>query len=123
MGAWPFLCIRKRYLQLASRHHSLDLSEVKDVTDLLIAFENVNSVVISMELRAVSGEAGPDTVVAAFAWSRKADDTEAMLLASVSVRCSATNLRHFRAVVTHVLYLLDFRLALNEFDSAEKKKA
>lgn len=108
---------------MASRHHSLDLSEVMDVTDLLLAFELQNQVSIKLSMMTYSGSKGPDMVVTGEAWENKVKCGEVKQLASVSVRCSATNLKHFKAVVTHVLYALDFRIALNEFESVETKRA
>jgi len=108
---------------LASRHHSLDLSELMDVTQLLCAFEEHNSVRIHLVVETLNTSKGPCLVVGAYAWDRPAEEPGARCLASVSVRCLDLNLRHWNAALTHVLYALDFQLALNEFDALEKPKA
>lgn len=96
---------------MGSRHHSLDYSEVKDVTQLVQDFQELNGVHVRMELEVVQFGRGPQLQVTAEAWESRHPSTGAPLLASASVGCSATNLKHLRDVVTHVLYMLDGRLA------------
>jgi len=108
---------------LASRHHSLDLSELMDVTQLLCAFEEHNSVRIHLVIETLNSSKGPSLVVGAYAWDRSPGEPGASCLASVSVRCSDLNLRHWNAALTHVLYKLDFQLVLNEFEKVPGKIA
>jgi hypothetical protein len=44
-------------------------------------------------------------------------------LASVNFKCSALNLKTLMAALTHAMYALDFKLAENEFRSAEINRA
>jgi len=109
--------------QLASRHHSLDLSELADVTDLMHAFEAQNSV--KLELRCGTSIHGktPTLGLVLLANSLPTIEQAASVLASVSVTCSATGLKSWNAVLTHALYALDFQLAQHEFDNVAVKKA
>lgn len=108
---------------MGSRHHSLQMTEVADVRDTLQAFEENNNVKleIRMSLSVLNGT--PDVQITAIAHERGVEIGDRPPLASVSVKCSAMNLKHWKAVHTHVLYALDFQLALNEFESVPAKKA
>jgi len=102
---------------LGSRHHSLDLSELMDVTDLLRAFEQQNTVRISLRFGVVEHQRAPTLGLVGEAWAKGGESMEARPLASVSVICSDLGLKTWNAVLTQVLYMLDFQLALNEFES------
>lgn len=103
---------------MASRHHSLDYSEVKDVTQLLQDFEEHNQVVLDVGLHLEVTKKGPGIVMSAEAYTKDVERPGAPLLASVSVRCLDMNLKHWGAAITHLLYVLDAQLALNEMLSA-----
>jgi hypothetical protein len=92
------------------------MSEIGDVTDLLWAFERHNhcSVQMRTETELVNGKVELKITMAA--WDVNLERSEASLWGLVSVRCSTTNLRTFRDAVTHVLYALDLKLVLREFD-------
>jgi len=108
---------------LARRHHSLDLSELADVTDLVGAFQDQNRVKVYFRFNVGKIGVAPEVFLTAECWGVDQETTEVPPLASVSVKCSALNLRAWNAVLTHVLYALDFQLALNEFGSVETKRA
>jgi len=108
---------------LASRHHSLDLSELADVTELLVGFEKHNNVRLSLRVSAVTRGKSPALVIVAEAWPTVDEQAVHGPLALVNVNCSDLNLKHWNAVLTHVLYALDFQLALNEYGSVEQKRA
>jgi hypothetical protein len=108
---------------LGSRHHSLQMTEVADVRDTWQAFELQNRVKLEIRTELVSRSGIPDLVLTAIAHEEGLEIGEAKVLASVSVRCSATNLRHWKDAHTHVLYALDFKLALNELEGVAVKKA
>lgn len=105
---------------MASRHHSLNLSEVGDVTDLLWGFETHNHCNVQLRVETVVERGKLDLVITAAAWDINQGRSEASLWACVSVKCSATNLRTFRDAVTHALYGLDLKLVLREFDAKTK---
>lgn len=105
---------------LASRHHSLNLSEVGDVKDLLWGFEQHNHCSVQLRTETVVEDGRLDLLMTIAAWSISESRSEATLWACVSVKCSAMNLRTFRDAVTHVLYALDLRLVLREFDGKTK---
>ena len=107
---------------MASRHHSLDYSEVRDVTQLLEDFEQHNSIRITLTVETLHTSAGPTIALGAIAYDRENDNGEAKPLAYVSVKCSALNLRRWTAAITHVLYVLDAQLARNEMSPGVKNK-
>lgn len=108
---------------MASRHHSLNMSEWADVTDLLQAFEMHNEVKLKVSIAHLSTPKGPDLAVVVEATGKSRKFGEVTQLALVSVKCSALRLNSLMSVITHALYALDFQLALNEFGVAETKKA
>jgi hypothetical protein len=97
------------------------MSEIGDVIDLLEAFEKHNGCQIQLRLTVEKTTKGPDLRVTAAAWEAGIDRSAAKLWALVSVKCSATNLRTLRDAAIHVMYALDLKLVLREFD--EKTKA
>jgi len=99
------------------------MTEVADCVDMLCGFEEHNSCRITVEVSTEKTRTTRTLVLTASAWSAVPENTEAPLLASVSVRCSAMNLRAWNSALTHVMYALDFQLALLELGHAEPKKA
>jgi hypothetical protein len=99
------------------------MSELADVRDILIAFEEHNRAKVTLTMELVWGAEGPDICVEIAAHDREKGIGEAPSLASVRLKCSALNLKHVTGVVIHALYALDFQLALNELASVEPQKA
>jgi hypothetical protein len=110
-------------LPLASKHFSLNMSELGDVTDLLHAFEQQNNVKLHCRFGVELVSKNPTIGLTMLAYGVGHSDTVQPPLASVSVICSALNLKTWNAALTHALYALDFQLALNEFESKAPKKA
>lgn len=108
---------------MASRHHSLNLSEVADVTDLISSFEQHNEVRIEVRMSVVMTTSGPDLQITTVAHDKKKEIGEAAPLASTSAICSATNLKTVMGVLTHAMYTLDFQLVVNELAYQPPKKA
>jgi len=108
---------------LASRHHSLEMTELADLRDVLVAFEVQNNVTIHFRFGLMRVGKAPDISLTAEAFQRGVEVGDQASLASVNVVCSALNLKAWNAVLIHVLYALDFQLAVNEFDHASKKRA
>jgi|SRR5882672_9110855 len=94
-----------------------------DVTDLVAGFEAHNHVRISFRFGMAHVSKGPSLSVTAEAWEMDEDAPGAQPLASVSVICSAMNLKSWNAVLTHVMYALDFQLALNDLETKAPQKA
>jgi len=92
------------------------MSEVGDVTDLLWGFEQHNHCNVQLRVETIVENGKLDLQMTMAAWSISEARSEASLWACVSVKCSAMNLRTFRDAVTHVLYALDLKLVLREFD-------
>ncbi len=105
---------------MASRHYSLNMSEVGDVIDLLWGFEKHNSVNVQLRTETVFQNGRPELVMTMAAWPIDKARSEVWPSALVSVNCSTMNLRTFRDAVTHVLYALDLKLVLDEFDGKTK---
>lgn len=108
---------------MASRHHSLQMGEVADILELMADFERHNSVRLETRIGLCRLVTKQDICVTMLAHQQGEEVGEVPPLASVSVSCLSTNLRNLRDVVIHALYALDLRLALNEFESAERKEA
>lgn len=114
---------QKGVTSLASRHHSLDLSELADVMDIVRAFEEHNSAQTFFRFNVGMVGKRPELFLTAACWGKDQETTVVPSSASVSVKCSDLNLKTWNAALTHVLYALDFQLALNEFESVERKRA
>lgn len=99
------------------------MTEVADVVDTWQAFELHNKVALVMRMELEMSGKVPTLCILLEAHETKEKIGVVPLLASVSVRCSDMNLKHFKDALTHVLYALDFKLALSELDSANNKKA
>lgn len=92
------------------------MSEVGDVTDLLWGFEKHNQCSLQLRVETVVEDGKLDLCLTLAAWDVNVSRSEAALWGCVSVRCSAMNLRTFRDAITHVLYALDLKLVLREWD-------
>lgn len=108
---------------MGSRHHSLDMSELKDVVDMLHGFEQHNKCRLEIRLQPTNEGRSPDLRLWLTAWPLGAEVPDLPSLGSVSVTCLAMNLRHWNAVLIHAMYALDFQLAVNELVAVEPKKA
>ncbi len=99
------------------------MSEVADLTDMVAGFEVHNTCVLEMRIMMATGVKLPDLQLTLLAWPKEGKSTEVKPLASVSVKCSATNLKTWNSALIHAMYALDFQLALNELGHAEPKKS
>lgn len=94
-----------------------------DVIDLVEAFQVHNQVKLWFRFNVGVTAGVPDLYLTAEATEQDGTLGDRPTLASVSVRCSALNLRNWNAALTHAMYALDFQLALNELEKAEPKRA
>jgi len=108
---------------VALRHHSLRMSEVGDVTDFLYQFERQNRARLEVRLSTLVTGKEVDLGIVMLAHDTEKEIGEAPPLASVSLKCSAMNLKTLSAALLAALYALDFQLGVNEFDKVLKKKA
>lgn len=95
--------------------------DTEDVTVTLHAFEHINQVRVNIRLTTKTEGRNSDLTILAECWEKQPLIGEAKFLASVSATCLALNLRTLDAAVIHVLYLLDGKLAEEEFANAAKK--
>lgn len=99
------------------------MTELADVRDLMIGFESHNQVTLECRFSVVWRQLKPDVVLTVLAHDHTKEIGEVPPLASVSVRCSAMNLRTWNAVLTHAMYALDFQIALHELSDPAAQKA
>jgi hypothetical protein len=92
----------------------LDYSEVKDVTQLVQDFEEHNAVCVVIGFYVVVKDKAPRIVMIAEAFTPATADAARVSLASVELDTFAMNLKHWGAAVTHLLYVLDAKLAWRE---------
>jgi len=97
--------------------------EPEELTDLVAAFEQHNSVKITLTCSLALHNGYLDLEWVAIASEREAPDPVATGLASVSAREWGGGYKTLMGVVTRLLYSLDFQLALNEFEKVPQKKA
>lgn len=100
---------------MASRHHSLQMTEVADVIDILIGFQAHNTVRLAVELTVATLGNVPSLQLVVTAYRPVGIGVEPAPLACVECDTRTMNLRNLKDAVTHALYALDFRLALDEF--------
>jgi hypothetical protein len=105
---------------LASSRPSSHGVDWKDIADALRAFQEQNSVIITIGIVTVDQKGLPDLIVDAQAWEKQAKPTDPVLLASANARCSALNVRTLEAACFQLLYQLDSQLALRELGDAYK---
>lgn len=108
---------------MASRHFSLQMGEVADVLDLMLGYQVMNGVKLECRLGPVGVPGKMDLGVEMLAHDAGTEIGAAPPLASVNVRCLDTGLKNLRDVVTHVLYVVDSRLAQHELDTEPPPKA
>lgn len=106
---------------MATRHHSLQMSEVADLTDMVAGFEEHNTCVLEMKIMSSTEGKARDLVLTLVGWPKEGMSPGVKPLASVSVKCSATNLKHWNSALIHAMYALDFQFALLELGHAERK--
>lgn len=88
---------------------------------VMLAFESINNVRVEVRIGRMDVGAASELGITVLAHDRKVEIGEAPPLASVSVKCSAMNLRTLDSAVLAALYQLDFQLAKGEFDAALKR--
>jgi len=99
------------------------MSDLGDVTDMLRAFELVNSIKLEVRMSLTTPLMPVHLVITVVAHPKGVEIGEVPPLASVSVNCSVLNVTSLGAALTHAMYALDFRLALNELSSSGNPKA
>lgn len=108
---------------MALRHGSSAGIGMMELVDLIAAFEQQNSVVITITGRRVLHGGKTDWRWEAKAWETMHTFTGRMLLASASVRCLEKRLLTMEAVVLQLLYALDFQLGERELERTKEPKA
>jgi|SRR5215208_1641140 len=115
--------VLEEVLPLAQSRGSLNSPDWQDISTIIRTFEGTEQVDITVELTHTMVMGASALLVAAKAYSNKKGEQAAQPLASASATCSATGLRTLEAAVIHVLYVLDFQIAVAELGKAEVKPA
>ncbi len=92
-----------------------------DVLDTLRAFEQSNSVEVTLLAERKDWHGKMDLVWTARAWSGDPAQVGVKLLASVSLGCLESSLVTMEALCIRLLYQLDFKLAEKEFEDRSTK--
>jgi hypothetical protein len=108
---------------LASSRGSSNGSDIVDVTNVMLGFEFMNQVDLTVRFRRVDDGPASDLLLTVDAFSRKEEEAGQPPWGSASVKCSALNLRTLESAVIAALYRLDFQLAEREFERAGKPAA
>jgi hypothetical protein len=107
---------------LAQSRFSSNTADMIDVAAVMEAFEEINQVKITLSISLEGTGSQRGLRFAAVAEDRKHQDGVPVILASVSLTYSATNLKTAEAAVMHTLYMLDGRIAYQELHGSEPKK-
>lgn len=123
MGVWLLCRIRKEVLSLGSKHSLSNGNESQELTDLVAGFEVINKckITLTSSLVLTKGYLDLKWIATAHPSSEAASEQSSLALASASVW--GGDYRTFLALLTRLLYAMDFQLALNEFDMVLPKKA
>jgi len=101
---------------LASSRGSSNGVDWRDVAGNIVAFEAINGVRVELRITTTNHHGRADLWIALLAHPADREIGEVAPLASVSLSTSATRLRSLEAAIIHGLYLLDGKLASNEFE-------
>jgi hypothetical protein len=123
MGMWPFVVIRKDVLPLGSKQSLSNGKEPEELTDLIAAFETQNTCKIILTVSLEQHKGYLDSRWTAAAAVPCPAGTVPEYLDCVSVSVWGGDYKTLMAVVSRLLYALDFQLALNEFDGVKTQKA
>jgi hypothetical protein len=94
-----------------------------EIAEIICAFERTNRCRIEVTLCTQAFRDGLDLRAEAVAWSEANAHGVRLRLVSANVRCSAERLVTLEAVITNLLYALDFKLAEREFERTKKPSA
>lgn len=108
---------------MASRHHSLEMTDVEDVAELLSNFEAHAGVSAAVALSVVRVGKVRTIQMTATAWEPLMDGAVPVLLASVSATCSVMRVKSLGGALTQLVYLLDGALACREMENALGNRA
>ncbi len=106
---------------MAARQNSSNGPDLTDITHLVTAFQEINQVEVKVTIWVEKSTKGPELCASAEAWGEDLGKPAAKLSALVSLRCSVTRLATLASVVTHLLYMLDAKLAWQEMDANHKE--
>lgn len=84
---------------------------IRDIANNLAGFEHENKVQVEIRLRSHKHNGAPDIMLLVSATAAGQEIGDQNVLASVSLRCSATNAQTMEGALIHALYRLDAQLA------------
>lgn len=107
---------------MASSRDSSNSPDWKDLASILHAFQNDNKITIELALVPTVTGTTEDLRLSLVWWPVGGARQEAKPSDYLSVTCLATNRRSLESALLALLYQLDFKLALAEFDGAVRKR-
>lgn len=108
---------------MASRHHSLDLSEVKDIIQVLQDFEEHNGIAVTFSCGVLRTPKAPRLHACVDVWPKDPTTTGPARLTSARLTTSDISPKTMNGLVTHLLYIADGKLALREMRGDEEPSA
>ena len=106
---------------MALRNGSSQGIVLADLVGMVEAFEQSNSVRIALRSELTTWRGQRDLQWTAEAYQQTLEHSGALPLVYVSVRCLEKRLVTMEAVLMHLLYALDFKLAEREFQAEAQK--
>lgn len=108
---------------MASSRHSQNTIDLTDVAVAWAAFETINSVEVTIDVRMVPRGANREPKLYGVAFDHPAVDTGQQRSALASANCWAFDYRSLDAAIFHLLYTLDGSIASAEFERTGKNRA
>jgi hypothetical protein len=109
-------------VRLAVSRNSSNSPDWKDLADILNAFQGENGLTVNIKLSPVVTGTTTDIRLEAVWWTLGQDYADRRHSDYLSVTCLATNRKSLEAAILALLYQLDFKLALSEYDAVIKKR-
>lgn len=108
---------------MVSRHHSLEMTDVEDVAELLSNFCQHSGVEVAVALSVVGVGKRRTLQMTMVAYEPFKEDVGPVQLVSVSATCLDMQVKSLGAALTHLVYLTDGALASREMALAGNYRA
>lgn len=108
---------------LASRHHSLEMTDVEDVAELLSNFQEQTGVFVTVGLMVVGAGKVRTIALMGTAFEGTQPGAEPVPLVSASATCLDIGAKSLGGALTQLVYMMDGALASREMALAGKHRA
>lgn len=122
-GEVALLSFYMEVASLASRVGTSNGPDGLDIASAMDAFEVANNCTIAVQMAVVLVDGKPEMELRTVATEGRSTKQAAVPLVLSSAICLASKYKSLDSAVFHQLYVLDFQLALLEWETAEPKKA